>query len=103
VRVDDRLGHAGGTGREEQLADGVGAQRIDANFRLVLRDEAGGEQLYTHSLEHRFLLPNEMQRVLAAAGWRMVQMAGGWRGARFGPRSALMVIEAAPDPADATG
>ncbi len=87
----------------EQNVEYPGAQRIDANFRLVLRDEAGGEQLFTHSLEHRFLLPAEMERVLAAAGWRLVQMAGGWRGARFGPRSVLMVVEAAPDPADAAG
>jgi SAM-dependent methyltransferase len=80
----------------EQNVEYPGAQRIDAHFRVVLSDEEGGETVFAHSVEHRFLLPTQIEPVLAAAGWRLTSLAGGWRGARFGRRSALMVVEAEP-------
>jgi SAM-dependent methyltransferase len=80
----------------EQNVEYPGAQRIDAHFRVVLADEEGGEGIFAHSVEHRFLLPAQIEPVLAAAGWRLVSLAGGWRGARFGRKSALMVVEAEP-------
>lgn len=80
----------------EQNVEHPGAQRIDAHFRVVLTDEAATEQVFMHSIEHRFLLPSQVERVLAAAGWQLVSLAGGWRGARFTSRSPLMVVEATP-------
>jgi len=80
----------------EQNVEYPGAQRIDAHFRVVLADEEGGETVFLHSVEHRFLLPTQIEPVLASAGWRLRSLAGGWRGARFGRRSALMVVEAEP-------
>lgn len=74
-------------------------QRIDALYRLeVTPEEPEPPRTLRQRVGHRFLLPAQIEGVLAAAGWRLVSLDGGFRGGRFTSRSGLMVVTAAPAP-----
>ncbi len=69
-------------------------QRIDALYTLELTDDAGETRTLTQRIGHKFLLPREVEPLLTEAGWRTIGFHGGFRGAKFTDRSALMVITA---------